>query len=117
LEERHGEGVYERRAGAHEAALEQARKPSLPARIWRAVVWGPYVLTIDQREALNLLARSTHGHRESILLAHGFPIETLRSLLRIELIIAEREPAFLSRGESIVVTRVRITDAGRRAVD
>ena len=73
-------------------------------------------LIIDAREALNLLARSTHGHRESILLAHGFPIETLRSLLRNGLIIAEREPAFLSRGESIVVTRVRITDAGRRAV-
>jgi hypothetical protein len=73
-------------------------------------------LAIDQREALNLLARSTHGHRESILLAHGFPIETLCSLLRDGLVIAEREPAFLSRGAAIVVTRVRITDAGRRAL-
>jgi hypothetical protein len=72
-------------------------------------------LVIDQREALDLLARSTHGYRESILLAHGFPIEMLRCLLRDGLIIADREPAYLSRG-AIVVTRVRISDAGRRAL-
>jgi hypothetical protein len=72
-------------------------------------------LVIDQREALNLLARSTHGYRESILLAHGFPIEMLRRLMRDGLVIAEREPAYLNRG-TIVVTRVRITDAGRRAL-
>jgi hypothetical protein len=74
------------------------------------------MLAIDQREALNLLARSTHGHRESILLAHGFPIETLRNLLRNKFVIAQRERTFLSRGDSIVITRLRITDAGRRAV-
>jgi hypothetical protein len=73
-------------------------------------------LAIEQREVLNLLARSMHGHRESILLAHGFPIETLCSLLRDRLIIAEREPAFLSRGAAIVVTRMRITRAGHRAL-
>jgi hypothetical protein len=72
-------------------------------------------LVIDQREALDLLARSTHGYRESILLAHGFPIEMLRRLLRDGLIIADREPAYLSQG-AIVVTRVRITEAGRRAL-
>jgi DNA-binding PadR family transcriptional regulator len=71
-------------------------------------------LVIDQREALNLLARSTHGYRESIL-AHGFPIETLRRLMRDGLVIAEREPAHVNR-RAIVVTRVRITDAGRRAL-
>jgi hypothetical protein len=73
-------------------------------------------LAIDQREALNMLARSTHGHRQSVLMAHGFQTETLRSLLRDGLIIAEREPAFLTGGAAIVVTRVRITDAGRRAL-
>jgi hypothetical protein len=72
-------------------------------------------LVIDQREALNLLARSTHGYRESILLAHGFPIEMLRRLMRDGLVMAEREPAYLNR-RAIVVTRVRITDAGRRAL-
>jgi hypothetical protein len=72
-------------------------------------------LVIDQREALNLLARSTHGYRESILLAHGFPIEMLRRLMRAGLVIAERERAYLNQG-TIVVTRVRITDAGRRAI-
>jgi hypothetical protein len=49
-------------------------------------------------------------------MAHGFQTETLRSLLRDGLIIAEREPAFLTGGAAIVVTRVRITDAGRRAL-
>ncbi len=72
-------------------------------------------LVIDQREALNLLARSTHGYRESILLAHGYPIEMLRRLIGDGLIIAEREPAYLSR-RVIVVTRMRITEAGRRAL-
>jgi hypothetical protein len=72
-------------------------------------------LVVDQREALNLLARSTHGYRESILLAHGFPIEMLRRLMRDGLVIAEREPAHVNR-RAIVVTRVRITDAGRRAL-
>ena len=69
-------------------------------------------LVINQREVLNLLARSTHGYRESILLAHGFPIDMLRGLARGGLIIAEREPAYLNRS-AIVITRVRITDAGR----
>jgi len=73
-------------------------------------------LAIDQSEARNLLARSTHGYRESILLAHGFSIETLRRLVHDGLVIAEREPAYLSR-RAIVVTRVRITEAGQRAVD
>ena len=72
-------------------------------------------LVINQREVLSLLARSTHGYRESILLAHGFPIEMLRRLIRDGLIIAEREPAYLNR-RTIVVTRVRITEAGRRAL-
>jgi hypothetical protein len=71
---------------------------------------------IDQSEALNLLARSTHGYRESILLAHGFSIEMLERLVRDGLVIAEREPSYLSR-RAIVVTRVRITEAGRRAID
>ena len=72
-------------------------------------------LVIDQREALNLLARSTHGYRESILLAHGFPIGMLRRLMRDGLVIAEREPAYLNQG-TIIVTRMRITDAERRAL-
>jgi hypothetical protein len=70
---------------------------------------------VDQREALNLLARSTHGYRESILLAHGFPIEMLRRLMRDGLVIGERERAYLNGG-TIVVTRMRITDAGRQAL-
>jgi hypothetical protein len=55
-------------------------------------------LGIEQRKALNLLARSPHGHTESTLLAHGFPTATLGALLRDGLIIAEREPAYLNEG-------------------
>jgi len=36
-------------------------------------------------------------------------------LMRDGLVIAEREPACLNRG-TIVVTHMRITDAGRRAI-
>jgi hypothetical protein len=75
----------------------------------------PMLLAIDQREALNLLARSTHGYRESILLAHGFGNEMLCGMVRDGLIIAEREPAHLRR-RTIVVTRMRITNAGRQAL-
>jgi hypothetical protein len=55
-------------------------------------------LAIDQSEALNLLTRSTHGYRESILLAHGFPIDMLQSLVRDGLVIAEREARTLVGG-------------------
>jgi hypothetical protein len=40
----------------------------------------------------------------------------LQRLVRDGLVIAEREPAYLSQ-RTIIVTRVRITEAGRRAID
>jgi hypothetical protein len=73
------------------------------------------MLTADQREALNLLAESTRGYRESVLMAHGFTIGMLGGLVRDGLVIAEREPAYLNR-RAIIVTCLRITDAGRKAL-
>jgi hypothetical protein len=39
-------------------------------------------LGVDQRRALGLLASSSHGCTEAILLAHGFTIEMLIVLVR-----------------------------------
>ena len=69
-------------------------------------------LAIDQSEALNLLTRSTHGYRESILLAHGFPIDMLQSLVRDGLVIAEREAAYLRPDYRGGATSDRLTSAG-----
>jgi len=47
-------------------------------------------LTFDQREALRMLAGTTHGSTESIMLTHGFAIGMLRDLVRDGLATAER---------------------------
>jgi hypothetical protein len=73
-------------------------------------------LPADQHEALDLLAGSARGCRESILMAHGFAIGMLHGLVRYGLVIAEREPAYLDR-RAIIVTCLRITEAGRKALE
>jgi hypothetical protein len=72
-------------------------------------------LAADQREALRMLAGSPHGCTESILLAHGFAVGMLRDLVRDGLATADRENVVTGR-RRIAVTRLRITDAGRRAL-
>jgi hypothetical protein len=69
----------------------------------------------DQREALQMLARSPNGSTESIMLAHGFGIGTLHDLVRNGLATAERRTVRAGR-RLIVVTWLTITDAGRRAL-
>jgi hypothetical protein len=70
----------------------------------------------DQRrvlQLLQLLARSTNGHTEAMLLAHGFATATLTVLVRDGLATATPETVRAGK-RPIKVTRVRITDAGRR---
>ena len=62
-----------------------------------------------------MLAGSVHGNTESIMLAHGFAIGVLRDLVRDGLATAAREMVVSGR-RRITVTRLRITDAGRRAL-
>ena len=75
----------------------------------------PRRLGNDEREALLLLAGSPQGRTESILMAHGFAIGVLHGLVRDGLATATREGAITAR-RGIVVTRMRITDAGRRSL-
>jgi hypothetical protein len=72
-------------------------------------------ISFDQREALRMLAGSPNGSTESVLLTHGFAIETLDALVSDRLATAERRTARAGR-ELIEVKWMTITDAGRLAL-
>ena len=69
----------------------------------------------DQHEALRMLAGSPGGCTVSIMMAHGCAIGMLDDLVRNGFATAHRENMGAGRGV-IAVTRLRITDAGRRAL-
>jgi hypothetical protein len=69
----------------------------------------------DRRRALELLASCRDGCTEAIMLAHGFSIEQLVELVRAGLATATAE-RLVAGSRKIEVARVRITDAGRRAL-
>jgi hypothetical protein len=62
----------------------------------------------ERRRALELLAASPDGCTAAILLAHGFKSDRLVELINAGLASGDR---------AMEVTRVRITDAGRQALD
>jgi hypothetical protein len=76
---------------------------------------GPRKLTSDEREALRLLVGSPHGRSESIMMAHGCAIGVLRDLVRDGLVSEERRSTIAAR-RGMVVTWLRITEAGRLAI-
>jgi hypothetical protein len=69
----------------------------------------------QRRRALELLAGSTDGCTEAIMLAHGFKVELQVALINAGLATAHTEH-MVAGGRPMEVTRVRITDAGRRAI-
>jgi hypothetical protein len=72
-------------------------------------------LGAEQRRALHLLAGSRDGYTEAIMLAHGFTNEVLDALVRDGL--ATATPEIVHAGKRpIEVVRVRITNAGKRAL-
>jgi hypothetical protein len=72
-------------------------------------------MPFDQREVLRMLAGSPSGCTESILLTHGFAIETLDALVRKGLATAERRT--VRAGQRLVEVKwLTITDAGRLAL-
>jgi hypothetical protein len=80
------------------------------------ILWTPMLTPGRQRRCtLELLAGSTDGRTETILLAHGFPVGPLFKLIDAGLATARAKRVMVG-GRSIGVTRVRITDAGRRAI-
>jgi hypothetical protein len=62
-----------------------------------------------------LLAASPNGCTGALMLANGFPVEMLVELIRTGLASAEDE-RMVAGGKQIEVARVRITEAGRRAL-
>jgi hypothetical protein len=71
----------------------------------------------EQQRALKLLASSHHGVNEELLLrGHGVSRGVLSSLIRRRLAATQREVA-MAGGRAIEVVRIRITAAGRRAIE
>jgi hypothetical protein len=74
-------------------------------------------LTTERRRALKLLASSPSGVTKKLLvLAHGFDTNMIAGLVRTGLATAQRETV-KTRGKTVQVVRITITDAGRRALE
>jgi hypothetical protein len=69
----------------------------------------------DRGRALQLLAASRNGVTEALMIAHGFSVDQLADLVRAGLASASIERVVTGRHASEVV-RVRITEAGHRAL-
>jgi hypothetical protein len=69
----------------------------------------------DRRRALELLASCPDGYTEGIMLAHGFTTAQIVELVRAGLASASTERV-VAGILKIEVARVKITDAGRRAL-
>jgi hypothetical protein len=73
-------------------------------------------LSKEQRNALAPLASIPHGITEDLLaLAHGFDPAMIVGLVGTGLATAQRE--IVSGRTTIELVRIRITDAGRRALE
>jgi hypothetical protein len=68
-----------------------------------------------RRRALDLLASCPDGCFEGLLVAHGFSIPFIVRLVRTGLATVHTERV-VAAGQRLEVARVRITEAGRRAV-
>jgi hypothetical protein len=71
-------------------------------------------LGAEQRRALQLLANSPLGASETMMFANGFTRRMLAGLIRAGLATAQRQNI---KAGSQAVGRVRITEAGRRALE
>ena len=68
-------------------------------------------------ELLKLLGSSPHGATEALLVrAHGFDSDMVAGLVRAELATAERQ-TMKAGAKPVEVVRVRITAAGREAIE
>ena len=72
-------------------------------------------LGLNARRALEMLADDPRGFPETVLVAHGFADDLLRMLIRARLVQGQIDPA--EGGREIEVIRLRITEAGRQALE
>jgi hypothetical protein len=73
-------------------------------------------LTADRHCALLLLAANPSGCSEHLLRAHGFTAKFIAGLVDAGLATTKTERMMAGR-QAVEVTRVRITDAGRDALE
>jgi hypothetical protein len=71
---------------------------------------------LDLREILKILAAWPEGISESMLRAHGVQSTTLAELIGAQLATAKIERVW-EDGKEIELTRIRITDKGRRTLE
>lgn len=96
--------------------------PRLADLVSRAYIQGMAEMAEDprrsaeRRRALELLAASPDGCTAAILLAHGFKSDRLVELINAGLASVTTERV-IAGDRAMEVTRVRITDAGRQALD
>jgi len=76
---------------------------------------GAMTVSAEQRRVLQLLAGSPDGCTEAIVLAYGFKMEMLAGLILDGLATPDTELANAGRRQ-VKVVRLRITEAGRRAL-
>ena len=70
-----------------------------------------------RRRALELLASSPHGATKKLLeVAHGFDTDIIAGLVRAGL-AAEELDVMKAGGKTIEIVRIRITEAGRKAIE
>jgi hypothetical protein len=72
-------------------------------------------MTADERRLLELLAESLNGATDALLVAQGFTLDMMINLVRCGFAMALPERTFAA-GKPVDRTRVKITEAGRRAL-
>jgi hypothetical protein len=73
-------------------------------------------VTSEQHRALALLADTPRGCLETVLIdVEGFTVDALAELVRVDYVSLAPETV-RAGGRKIEVARLRITDAGRRAI-
>jgi hypothetical protein len=88
--------------------------PSASGFVWEG--WTLVRFASRACEALELLASDPHGATEAFMHARGFSLKTLLSLVRRRLATVQRE-IVIAGSERVVATRIKITDAGRKAIE
>jgi hypothetical protein len=73
-------------------------------------------LSQNARRALELLTVDPSGLAEPLLLTYGFSRKMLAGLISTGLVAAQRQTVRVS-GQPVEITRVRITEAGRQALE
>jgi hypothetical protein len=81
------------------------------------MIWALATLSENQRRILELLNGVwPRGYPQTLLLARGFDVESLTSLVRDGLATVATETVRAGR-RTLGVANVRITDAGQRALE